>query len=52
MNKSFSQTVNRILIIDARYGYEFKGGHIRGAVNIPSEVSLFDNLTLFDNQTN
>ena len=40
MKKSFNQTVNRILIIDARYGYEFKGGHIKGAVNIPSEVNF------------
>lgn len=30
--------VERIEIIDARYPYEFKGGHIKSAHNVASQV--------------
>ena len=30
--------IDHVLIVDARYSYEFNGGHLRGAVNIPSQV--------------
>ena len=32
--------IGHVLIVDARYGYEFNGGHLRGAVNIPSQVTF------------
>ena len=31
--------INTFYIIDSRYPYEFQGGHIRGATNLPSSVS-------------
>lgn len=32
----------KYLIVDCRYGYEYKGGHIQGAVNITSPEELED----------
>jgi M-phase inducer tyrosine phosphatase len=40
---------NRILILDARYDYEFEGGHIRNAINIQSFERF---LSLFQCQSN
>ena len=31
--------IQSLQIIDSRYKYEFDGGHINGAINIPSAVS-------------
>jgi len=39
----FSDVFRRILILDCRFDYEFKGGHILGALNIPQEEDL-DNI--------
>ncbi|CAM9200499.1 unnamed protein product, partial [Lampetra fluviatilis] len=33
----FSDTVERFLVIDCRYPYEFHGGHIKGALNVVTE---------------
>ena len=39
LRRKSNNKIDRIIIIDARYGYEFNGGHIRGADNIPSQVT-------------
>jgi len=31
-------TFDKMMIVDARYKYEYEGGHIKGAVSIPKEV--------------
>ncbi|XP_049325158.1 cell division cycle 25 homolog d isoform X2 [Astyanax mexicanus] len=36
----FSAVVEDFLIIDCRYPYEFKGGHIKGAVNLYTEHQI------------
>ncbi|XP_041123845.1 M-phase inducer phosphatase 1-like isoform X3 [Polyodon spathula] len=36
----YSGAVERYLIIDCRYPYEYKGGHIRGSLNLHSESQL------------
>ena len=33
-------TVNEVLIVDTRYGYEFNGGHIKNAINVSSQVRI------------
>ena len=33
--------ISEVVILDARYGYEFNGGHIQNAINISSEVILY-----------
>ena len=33
--------ISEVVILDARYGYEFNGGHILNAVNISSEVKYY-----------
>lgn len=39
-------SVDRVIIIDCRYPYEFEGGHIRGAVNLHQEDQVQDFLLL------
>lgn len=34
MDGEFADRVERYFIIDCRYDYEYRGGHIRGAMNI------------------
>merc|ERR1712061_389887 len=53
-------SIERIIIVDSRYRYEFNGGSIKQAINIPSEGSqgrilaeehlmkLFDDITPFN----
>ncbi|XP_033869903.1 M-phase inducer phosphatase 1-like [Acipenser ruthenus] len=40
----FDDLVERIVIIDCRYPYEFEGGHIEGAVNLHMEEQVEDYL--------
>ncbi|XP_077419697.1 M-phase inducer phosphatase 2 isoform X2 [Vanacampus margaritifer] len=38
----FSQLVERVVIIDCRYPYEYDGGHIKGALNLYQEDEVED----------
>ncbi|XP_056151888.1 M-phase inducer phosphatase 2 [Lampris incognitus] len=40
VNGQFSDLVERIIIIDCRYPYEFEGGHIKGALNLHQEEQV------------
>ncbi|XP_033890548.3 M-phase inducer phosphatase 1-like [Acipenser ruthenus] len=44
LNGEFDDRVERIVIIDCRYPYEFEGGHIKGAVNLHMEEQVEDYL--------
>ncbi|XP_029142722.1 M-phase inducer phosphatase 1-like, partial [Protobothrops mucrosquamatus] len=44
LNGSFSVSLKRCLIIDCRFPYEYEGGHIKGAVNLPMEEDVEDYL--------
>lgn len=41
INKTFERDY---LLIDARFGYEYKGGHIWGAINVNNEEDIFRNV--------
>eukprot|EP00127_Corallochytrium_limacisporum_P005709 Clim_evm88s210 gene=Clim_evmTU88s210 len=34
MNGSYNHNFDRVIIVDARYPYEYEGGHLKGAVNL------------------
>jgi len=36
LNKKYSTPFDEVIIIDCRYPYEYEGGHIEGAINLPS----------------
>ncbi|XP_077780824.1 M-phase inducer phosphatase 3 isoform X5 [Podarcis muralis] len=38
----FQSLIEKFCIIDCRYPYEYDGGHIKGALNIPREDDLFE----------
>ncbi|XP_068130189.1 M-phase inducer phosphatase 2 [Hyperolius riggenbachi] len=38
----FQDRIDRCLIVDCRYPYEYDGGHIKGAVNLPLEQDIED----------
>nr|XP_019953786.1 PREDICTED: M-phase inducer phosphatase 1-like [Paralichthys olivaceus] len=38
----FNHLVERVIVIDCRYPYEFEGGHIQGALNLHQEAQLED----------
>uniref|UniRef100_A0A3P8WIL2 M-phase inducer phosphatase n=1 Tax=Cynoglossus semilaevis TaxID=244447 RepID=A0A3P8WIL2_CYNSE len=42
MKGDFDHMVDRVIIIDCRYPYEFEGGHIRGALNLHEEEQVED----------
>ncbi|KAM9786653.1 M-phase inducer phosphatase 2 isoform X2 [Syngnathus typhle] len=42
MKGEFSHLVDRIIIIDCRYPYEYDGGHIKGALNLYLEDEVED----------
>uniref|UniRef100_A0A4W6DR57 M-phase inducer phosphatase n=1 Tax=Lates calcarifer TaxID=8187 RepID=A0A4W6DR57_LATCA len=38
----FNHLVERVIVIDCRYPYEFEGGHIKGALNLHQEEQVED----------
>jgi len=40
VNGKFCKTFARVIVIDCRFEYEFNGGHISGALNVPKEQDL------------
>ncbi|KAL4640236.1 M-phase inducer phosphatase 1-like [Arapaima gigas] len=40
LNGKFDHLVEKILVIDCRYPYEFEGGHIKGALNLHHEEDV------------
>ncbi|XP_069061227.1 M-phase inducer phosphatase 2 isoform X3 [Pleurodeles waltl] len=40
LNGKFKSLVERCVVIDCRYPYEYEGGHIKGAVNLPMEQDV------------
>ncbi|XP_069501986.1 M-phase inducer phosphatase 1 isoform X5 [Ambystoma mexicanum] len=40
LNGKFQASIDRCLIIDCRYPYEYEGGHIKGAVNLHTEQDV------------
>uniref|UniRef100_A0A8C5Q2B6 M-phase inducer phosphatase n=1 Tax=Leptobrachium leishanense TaxID=445787 RepID=A0A8C5Q2B6_9ANUR len=44
LNGKFDSLIDRCVIIDCRYPYEYEGGHIKGAVNLHMEHEVEDSL--------
>lgn len=42
VSDQFNHLVERVIVIDCRYPYEFEGGHIRGALNLHQEDQVED----------
>ncbi|CAJ1074633.1 M-phase inducer phosphatase 1-like [Xyrichtys novacula] len=42
LSGQFNQLVERVLVLDCRYPYEFEGGHIKGALNLHQEDQVED----------
>ncbi|XP_067154521.1 M-phase inducer phosphatase 2 [Apteryx mantelli] len=42
LNGQFSSLIESCVIVDCRYPYEYEGGHIKGAVNLPMEQDVED----------
>lgn len=42
LNGQFSHLIERLIVIDCRYPYEFEGGHIMGALNLHQEDQVED----------
>ncbi len=45
----YSSTIKRYMVIDARFGYEYRGGHIRDALNFSAETPEHALEYLFNN---
>uniref|UniRef100_A0AAY4ESN7 protein-tyrosine-phosphatase n=1 Tax=Denticeps clupeoides TaxID=299321 RepID=A0AAY4ESN7_9TELE len=46
----FDHLVERLLVIDCRYPYEYDGGHIKGALNLHQEDQIEDFLLKFSSE--
>uniref|UniRef100_UPI0037E85179 M-phase inducer phosphatase 2 isoform X2 n=1 Tax=Semicossyphus pulcher TaxID=241346 RepID=UPI0037E85179 len=44
LSGQFNQLVERVIVLDCRYPYEFEGGHIKGALNLHQEDQVEDYL--------
>uniref|UniRef100_A0A8D2LXY6 M-phase inducer phosphatase n=1 Tax=Varanus komodoensis TaxID=61221 RepID=A0A8D2LXY6_VARKO len=44
LSGEFSNIIENCVIVDCRYPYEYEGGHIKGAVNLPLEKDVEDYL--------
>lgn len=44
LSNQFNHLVERVIVIDCRYPYEFEGGHIKGALNLHQEDQVEDYL--------
>ncbi|CAM5110455.1 unnamed protein product [Eretmochelys imbricata] len=42
LNGQFNSLLENCVIVDCRYPYEYEGGHIKGAVNLPLEQDVED----------
>ncbi|XP_062379058.1 M-phase inducer phosphatase 2 [Sardina pilchardus] len=42
LDGKFNELVERVIVIDCRYPYEFEGGHIKGALNLHQEEQIED----------
>ncbi|XP_054846484.1 M-phase inducer phosphatase 2-like isoform X2 [Eublepharis macularius] len=42
LNGHFSSVIESCVIVDCRYPYEYEGGHIKGAINLPLEKDVED----------
>ncbi|KAM9308103.1 M-phase inducer phosphatase 1 [Gastrophryne carolinensis] len=42
LNGSFDPFIERCVIVDSRYPYEYEGGHIKGAINLHMEQDMED----------
>lgn len=42
VSNQFNNLVERLIVIDCRYPYEFEGGHIKGALNLHQEDQVED----------
>lgn len=42
VSNQFNDLVERLIVIDCRYPYEFEGGHIKGALNLHQEDQVED----------
>ncbi|XP_037754363.1 M-phase inducer phosphatase 2 [Chelonia mydas] len=42
LNGQFNSLIENCVIVDCRYPYEYEGGHIKGAVNLPLEQDVED----------
>ncbi|KAJ7326607.1 hypothetical protein JRQ81_016366 [Phrynocephalus forsythii] len=42
LNGQFSNLIENCVIVDCRYPYEYEGGHIKGAINLPLEKDVED----------
>ncbi|KAE8628685.1 hypothetical protein XENTR_v10000172 [Xenopus tropicalis] len=40
LSGKYKDTIERCVIIDCRYPYEYEGGHIKGAINLPLEQDV------------
>ena len=44
LNGKYENQISKFMVFDARYPYEYHGGHIANAENVYEKESLFDKL--------